>query len=350
MKFSIIIPIYNVEQYLRACIDSILHANVSELEIILVNDGSPDRSPQICDEYAAKNDRIKVIHKENGGVSDARNAGIMSASGDYILFVDGDDWIDASVMSVMESIIIESAAKIDVIFLEAVKVYENGFRQPMNDGYIASKINGQDKAAVMNHLAELHKYPGNVWAKLVRRELLLENNIFFQEGLSSAEDIDWMVSLLRIANTFAYLSQPYYYYRQNRPGAATSEPSEKNLADFLYVIEKHSRKEVTDKPYQKQINAFMSFEYIVILLIYGSLPMHIRRNYNERMHKLKWVLRFGRSLKVRLVKSFCSIIGVTGTAWLLKLYRKISEGKIHFNTLENLKTLFAKEEVSKRCK
>ena len=325
MKFSIIIPIYNVEQYLPACIDSIMHANVSDLEVILVDDGSPDRCPQICDEYAAKNDRIKVIHKRNGGLSDARNAGLMSAEGDYILFVDGDDWIDAGVMPVMESIIGSSAEKIDVIFLEAVKVYENGFQKPMNDGYIASKINGRDKTAVMSHLAELPKFPGSANTKLVRRELLLENNLFFQKELFS-EDIDWTVSLLKIANKFAYCSQPYYYYRQNRPGSITYKPNEKRLADLLYIIEKHSRKEVTDQSYQKQINAFMSFEYIVVLLMYASMPSSIRRKYNERIHKLKWVLHFGRSRKVMLVKFFCSLISVKGTAWLLKLYRNISEG------------------------
>ena len=91
---SVIVPIYKVEQYLRQCVDSILNQTHSALEVILVDDGSPDGSGKICDEYAARDSRVRVIHKKNGGLSDARNAGIEIARGDYIAFVDSDDWLD----------------------------------------------------------------------------------------------------------------------------------------------------------------------------------------------------------------------------------------------------------------
>ena len=91
---SIIVPIYNVELYLRRCLDSVLNQTYTNLEIILVDDGSPDGCPQICDEYAAKDKRIAVIHKENGGLSDARNAGLDICKGKYISFIDSDDWVD----------------------------------------------------------------------------------------------------------------------------------------------------------------------------------------------------------------------------------------------------------------
>ena len=94
MKFSVIIPIYKVEQYLRQCVDSVLAQTYTDVEIILVDDGSPDSCPAICDEYAKKDSRIKVIHKPNGGLSDARNAGLDMAQGEYVLFLDSDDWWD----------------------------------------------------------------------------------------------------------------------------------------------------------------------------------------------------------------------------------------------------------------
>ncbi|OUQ56652.1 hypothetical protein B5E58_10530, partial [Tyzzerella sp. An114] len=93
-KISVIVPIYNVEKYLNRCVDSIINQTYKNLEIILVDDGSPDNCGKICDEYAKKDNRIKVVHKENGGVSSARNVGLNIATGDYIGFVDGDDWID----------------------------------------------------------------------------------------------------------------------------------------------------------------------------------------------------------------------------------------------------------------
>ena len=94
MKFSIIVPIYKVEKYLNQCVDSILSQDFSDYEMILVDDGSPDNCPYICDEYSKKNSKVVVIHKENGGLSDARNAGIMAAKGDYLFFVDSDDYWD----------------------------------------------------------------------------------------------------------------------------------------------------------------------------------------------------------------------------------------------------------------
>ena len=100
-KLSVIVPVYNTEKYLRQCVDSILGQTLSELEIILVNDGSKDNSGVICDEYAAKYDQVTVIHKENGGVSSARRAGVAAAKGEYVAFVDSDDWIDPDMYAQM---------------------------------------------------------------------------------------------------------------------------------------------------------------------------------------------------------------------------------------------------------
>lgn len=112
---SIIIPIYKVEPYLRRCLDSIVNQTYTNLEIILVDDGSPDGSPQICDEYAAKDNRILVIHKENGGLSDARNAGLDICKGEYISFVDSDDWVDKKYIETLYNTIIETGADISII-------------------------------------------------------------------------------------------------------------------------------------------------------------------------------------------------------------------------------------------
>ena len=98
---SVIVPIYNVEKYLARCVDSIVNQTYKNLEIILVDDGSPDRCPQMCDDYAEKDSRIKVVHKKNGGLSDARNAGMAVATGEYISFIDSDDWIETSMFELL---------------------------------------------------------------------------------------------------------------------------------------------------------------------------------------------------------------------------------------------------------
>ena len=123
MKISIIVPIYNVEKYLDKCIKSIVNQSFKNLEIILVDDGSPDNCPAICDEWAIKDSRIKVIHKENGGLSDARNAGLAVATGEYIAFVDSDDYIEADMYKKLLSVALNN--KCDIVSCKLRMVYEN---------------------------------------------------------------------------------------------------------------------------------------------------------------------------------------------------------------------------------
>ena len=125
---SVIVPIYKVEPYLRRCLDSIVNQTYRKLEIILIDDGSPDKSPQICDEYAAKDSRIKVIHKENGGLSDARNVGLDICKGKFFSFVDSDDWINERYIDILLNIAIETKA--DITIGEHKRIYDN---QPFFD-------------------------------------------------------------------------------------------------------------------------------------------------------------------------------------------------------------------------
>ena len=124
LLMSIIVPVYNVEEYLSRCIDSLINQTYQNLEIILVDDGSPDRCGAICDKYAAKDNRIKVIHKQNGGLADARNAGIGICTGEYVMFVDSDDWIELNACKVISDIIGETNA--DLVVFARNNVYDNG--------------------------------------------------------------------------------------------------------------------------------------------------------------------------------------------------------------------------------
>jgi len=322
MKFSIIVPIYNVEKYLRECIDSILLSDHHDLEIILVDDGSTDESPQICDEYAAKYNRVNVIHTANSGPSAARNIGLKSATGEYVLFVDSDDWIDASAINVIAKLVKNSVCEIDLMFLEAMKVYGKDVKRPLGDDYIAERINGREKADVMAHLSSLPKFPGSACNKLFRREFLIKNNIYFREGIYN-EDIDLMITALTVARRFAYCPQPYYFYRQNRPGSRSGLPNEKSFVDLLDIIQRYGDKKTSVHQYQPQINAFLAYEYVVALFLFAFLPKDARRKHIKQMRSLRWVLRFGRSRKTKLVRIACAVLGIFCTARVLRFYRSI---------------------------
>jgi len=318
MLISFIIPVYNVEKYLNECVESVISQKFSDYEIILVDDGSTDSSGQICDEYAEKYDFVSAVHKTNGGLSDARNAGLKTARGNYVLFLDSDDYIaENSLVAIADCI---SAYSPDVVFLNANKFFPDGRIIPLGDGYKAEKINGQDKKTVMMHLASLPKYPGSACTKAIRRQTILDNSLFFEKGLLS-EDIDWTMRLFTVAESFSFCDTDYYYYRQRRVGSITNTKTIKNVQCLIYIIKKWSSKDLS-VPYQKEINSFVAYEYMVALLCYINLPKEDRKLLFKDFKEYKWVLKFGNTKKLKLVRLFCMFFGIGLTAKLLKIARK----------------------------
>ena len=212
MTFSIIIPIYNVEKYLRQCIDSVLAENFLDCEIILVNDGSPDGCGEICDEYANKYSHIKVIHKHNGGLSDARNAGIKEAKGDYLIFLDSDDyWININKNQknyigggILSDLQLLTNDKIDLILHPSS---DNIRRIPKEISFTNNDFINNFEALVKSNY-----YVSNAWTKIVRREIIIKNNLFFPKGYIH-EDLPYSLALARFVKTFAIYNNPFYQYR-----------------------------------------------------------------------------------------------------------------------------------------
>ena len=314
---SIIIPVYNVEKYLNECIESILNQEFKDYEIILVDDGSKDSSGKICDEYSKKYSFISVIHKSNGGLSDARNFGIKVAKGEYILFVDSDDYIGKNSLNKIISELNNHSTPIDVMFLEAFKFYSNGVIKSLGDGYVSSMINHQSKEVIMQHLSGLPKFPGSACTKLVSNKLIQENNLYFEKGLLS-EDIDWTIKLLVSAKKFAYSDVAYYYYRQNRKGSISNSISDKGVESLLYIIKKWASKDL-NKENQEEINAFLAYEYMIALYIYNYSNYNNKMKYIRELKKYIWILDYGKTKKIKLVKFLSKIFSINTVSILLKL-------------------------------
>lgn len=317
MLISFVIPVYNVEKYLKECVGSILEQGFTDYEIILVDDGSTDKSGFLCDEYSNKYKNIIVIHKENGGLSDARNVGIKASHGDYILFVDSDDYIGKNTL---DNIVSSITKEIDVMFLNAMKVFPDGVTSPLGDGYDSRLINSATKKEVLKHIATLPKYPGSACTKLIRRKLIIENNHFFQKGLLS-EDIDWTIGLLCIAEKFACCDVFYYYYRQGREGSITNTPGEQGIKCLCYIISKWASKSMKNE-FQGEINGFVAYEYMIAILNYGYLEKKLRKKYRKFFRKYKWILQYGLTRRLKVVNICCNILGVDISSKLLMIKRK----------------------------
>lgn len=316
---SIVIPVYNTEKYLAQCVNSVIEQPYEHLEVILVDDGSTDNSGKLCDEFEQKDNRIKVIHKENGGLSSARNTGIKHITGDYVLFVDSDDFIEKnSILMIVE--FLKNYSTPDVVFLEAYKFYEkNNIEIPLGDGYKSDKINGRQKKEVMAHLACIKKYPSSSCTKLIKASLFSEHNLFFIENTTS-EDIEWVTRLLNVSLSFLYYEGKYYYYRQNREGSITNTYTERKFCDLFNVIN-IVIENMKDNEFKDTYYSFMAFFYPILLMHYSNLKD--KKQYYKQVKELQYILDFKKNKRTTIVKICCKILGVNFTAKLLNLHMNI---------------------------
>ena len=217
---SVIVPIYKVEPYLDRCVRSIVEQTYENLEIILVDDGSPDNCPAICDDWAAKDSRIKVIHKENGGLSDARNAGMEVASGEYIAFVDSDDWISADYIDAMYRAIQNTGAEIAACDV----VISFGETEPTTSAREAAiKVCSAEDA--IGDILQGRGFRAVAWNKLYRKSLL--ENEMYPVG-KYHEDEFFTYRILAKADRLVYVDCGLYAYFQ-RPGSIMNSVSMKHL-------------------------------------------------------------------------------------------------------------------------
>lgn len=226
---SVIVPVYNVEKYLPQCIDSILNQTEKNLEIILVDDGSLDNSGKICDEFSKKDDRIVVIHKKNNGLSSARNAGLEIAKGNYIGFVDSDDWLDKSMYEVLLKLLKENNS--DISCCDFFKTANSNDSIPHIDNEIINSYNNIE--SLNNFYNGLYTQTVVAWNKLYKRELF--KDISYPVG-KIHEDEGTTYKLYYKANKITYTNRPLYYYRITPNSITTSKFNKKRL-DIIDVYD-----------------------------------------------------------------------------------------------------------------
>lgn len=249
---SVIVPIYNVEQYLNKCVESIINQTYRHLEVILVDDGSPDRCGEICQEFARKDARIKVLHKKNGGLSDARNAGLEIATGKYVLFTDSDDYIKKDLVE--KCVDAAESNKSDMVIFDFLRI-EEGVEE-----LVSVDI---EKSGVYTLKEEPKLLFGSPSAgnKLFRRDLFVTTGICFPVG-KYYEDLGTIPKLLLLANRITYLKEAFYYYII-RPGSImTAAKFEKNYTDRTEMINGILNFYEEKKQYQTY---YKELEYFTIL-------------------------------------------------------------------------------------
>lgn len=224
---SVVVPIYNVEQYLEKCVESICRQTYENLEIILVNDGSPDQCGQMCEEYAKKDNRIKVIHKKNGGLSDARNSGVKLATGKYLLFVDSDDYIAKDLVE--KTVTVAEKNNCDMV------LYDYYYVEPDNVE-IRSTIVPANKVISLEQEHTLLLAATSACAKLFNREFYVKANCPFPQGIYFEDLATTSIFFMRAKRVY-YLKEPLYYYINRENSIMTGKNFEKSSHDKLVALE-----------------------------------------------------------------------------------------------------------------
>ncbi len=229
MKLSIIIPVYNVEKYIGKCLDSCLEQDLlkDEYEIIVVNDGSPDNSSAIVEEYIQRNQNIRFVHRENGGLSAARNTGLREARGKYVWFIDSDDWIEPDCLNFL--VHFAEDKDLDVLCFGLQLVYPDGRKAVYNIYHEES-----DKVYTGEEFICKVKMPSAAWVALYKREYLYDNQLLFMEGILH-EDQEFTPRAYSLATSISYVNNVIYNYNQRDGGIMKSNRNKQRAIDLLKV-------------------------------------------------------------------------------------------------------------------
>lgn len=324
---SVIIPVYKVEAYLCQCVDSILGQTYRDLEIILVDDGSPDGCPDICDNYALQDSRVKVIHKVNGGLSDARNVGLEAACGEYVIFVDSDDyWAGPEVLNNLVRVFESSDTSLDFVNFNCRYYYQTDHLLKPWLVYPESVLQGKHKKEVIMALILHGLFPMSACMKLIRREFLEDNRIRFVKGIF-AEDIPWFLEILKKCCNFRFVNEYAYVYRKQVEGTISSSFSEKKYNDLFTIVCEETGKiqaEYQDSELKEALLAFMAYEYCILLGMVNHFSGSERKNQLKKLKQYRWLLQYDLNPKVRKVKVLLQLLGARLTRWALFLYiRKV---------------------------
>lgn len=309
-----------MESYLEECLDSVCQQleSIKSCEIILINDGSTDQSLAICEEYNRRYSQIHLISQTNQGLSAARNRGIAESQGNYVMFIDSDDYIARDLLTHIKQEILQHEC--DVYFLEGYKVYPNGYLEHMDNSY-QMDLENQDKIAALATIAGCNKFLASPCTKICKRSLIVEHELWFEPGRIS-EDIAWSVKVYLQAETFGTVHGSAYYYRQGRNSSITNRVTEKRFIDLQYAISQGIEAADLYPQWKTSIYSMMAYETEVLILLYGQLDRSYRQKHENGIRALLWLLDYRKGKRTRCIALACRFIGIKRTSVLLaKLFR-----------------------------
>lgn len=288
---SIIVPVYNVEKEIDRCVDSLINQTYENIEVLLIDDGSTDKSSCICDEYAMLDDRIRVIHKENGGLSDARNCGLDNTNGDFVMFVDSDDFLETDACLRLYECIVNTDTDMCVGVIREIRKDSVNYQRR---SHIKPNVRYSSKEFMVRSIKSYEWYAPAV-LNLYKTAVFNDNNIRFKKG-RLYEDIEILPRIYLCTNTISYVDFPFYNYVIRENSITTSIKNEKHRSSYLQNLQ--SWKQLFDSVDDKELQS----------ILYGALVkqyVYAKRNFRIKGWKvdkldIKFALKYALSNKERL--------------------------------------------------
>lgn len=320
IMFSVIIPVFKIEEYLERCVDSVLQQTYTDFEVLLVDDGSPDNCPVICDRYAEKDTRVKVIHKKNGGLVSARNAGLRSARGKYICYVDGDDWVEGTLLEGLSEIV-RTQKEPDMIIFGAVREYTEYREQipfHVKSGMYEKEQLRKQIYPYMIYDSHLPFFEGRIfpaaWNKIYKRGLL-QKHYCTEEKISIAEDNAFVFECIYYAERIFFTKQVYYHYNCCNNASMVSRYNREYMEKCQLVCE-YLKKQLGKKEryLERQLGVFQ----VAWLIMAVFHEVRYQSSFREGKRRVKKKLR-----KTAFVREagFCGLpLFAKGYLLLLKIH------------------------------
>lgn len=312
ITFSIIIPVYNVEEYLEQCVNSCLAQTEQNYEIILVDDGSTDHSGIICDRFAGLNEKVSVIHQENGGLSAARNSGILKAAGDYLVFLDSDDYLDISALEHLSRSL--EGHERDVI-VNRVEKYDETDDCVYPCAYTLDEnlFVSSSPTEIYKELLKQKKFTFTAWIFVVNRRFLLEKRLFFYPGLLH-EDEMWTPYLMIKAGNIGCNNNHFYYYRVNRKNSIMSGINIEKAFSLVFIMNQLMA-DGGGTEYNETEKFILNYRAsdIYLSLLYTINDYRGQGRFGELKERIKGkqkILLYRDGLRDRLIEKFISYLGL----------------------------------------
>ncbi len=323
MLISFVIPVYNADKYIEQCVNSIIVQSYKKIELILVDNGSTDKSGEVCKQLAESDSRVKLITLEqNILASGARNTGVAAATGEWLIFMDSDDfWDDQKGLDNLLKDLSQVKYEIDFLIFNYKRFFQQDNKYIDRPDFSKKLMETIDKKEKIDLLLKNSFIPAPSWGKILRVDFLKKNNINFVTG-THAEDIPWFILLLEKCNNFALSNLRFHVYRKQVPGAGTYGFKPKTFNDLLKIVESESLRVKNDfnNPLHSQILSFLAYEYSILMSSSINFKGNDWKINKMRLKELKWLLKFDSIDKVKKVNKLAKFVPYVVLCKMLNVY------------------------------